>query len=101
MIVNDNDGDGVAMVQFNATASFAGDTTLVDYFWTEGVNIVTVGANGIAFLPLGAHEILLTVIDDTGAKDTDPLIVVVSIAVRPSDRENLLYGANDLVSHRE
>jgi len=73
----DDDGDGAESVTLDGTGSFDLDGVIVDWTWTECDQVIATGPSATLDLPLGVHEIVLTVTDDQDAFDTDVLIVTV------------------------
>lgn len=81
-VVDDN-GDGVAMVTLDGSASSDRDGTIVDYIWREGSTILGTGATLNVPLAVGTHTILLHVNDNNGAGSQDSVVVTVSAGSTP------------------
>ena len=77
--VQDDDGDGSAVVHVDASASYDPDGTIVNYRWMEGSQLVAMGPFPTASFTLaaGMHTIELTVTDDSGLHSADTLVVTV------------------------
>lgn len=80
-----DDGDGLEEVALDGRASYA-DTGIASYVWTLEEEVVGVGANPVVSLPVGRHDILLTVTDNDGCTDTDYTEVCVFPAVHLTGR---------------
>jgi hypothetical protein len=81
--VTDDDGDGVALVTLDGSASSDPDGTIVSYEWREGTTVIGFGATLSVWLPVGAHTLTLEVKDDAGASGTDSAVVTVKALNRP------------------
>ena len=81
--VTDDDGDGVALVTLDGSASSDPDGTIVSYEWREGTTVIGFGATLSVWLPVGAHTLTLDVKDDAGASGTDSAVVTVKALNRP------------------
>lgn len=78
-IVYDLDGDLTELVELNGALSSDANGSIVSYSWdVPGVGTVT-GVNPEVTLPIGIHDIVLTVTDNFGATSTD----TVTIEVKP------------------
>jgi thermitase len=86
--VTDDDGDGVALVTVDGSASFDPDGTIVSYEWREGATVIGLGARQSVWLPVGAHTLTLDVKDDAGAAGTDSVVVTVKALNRPPIASN-------------
>jgi uncharacterized repeat protein (TIGR01451 family) len=81
--VTDTDGDGIASVLLDGTASFDPDGSVSGYGWYEnGVQIASAFGVGVP-LTVGVHTITLRVTDNFGAVDTDDVVVTVNAAPAP------------------
>jgi len=68
---------GVA-VNFNGSASYDPDGNIIQYLWNFGDETSGMGENTIhVYSEEGTYQVILTVTDDQGAKDTDSLVVTV------------------------
>lgn len=75
--VTDTDGSGSEEVTLSALGSADSDGTLVSYEWHEGAVLLSDQAVFTHSLPVGTHDLTLTVTDNGGAADTDMVQVVV------------------------
>lgn len=74
--VTDTDGDGYVTVALSGAESTA-DATIVSYVWSgPGVSIAA-GVTSSVTLPLGTHQITLTVTDNLSNTDTDTITITV------------------------
>lgn len=73
----DSDNDGKVTLKLNSTGSIDPDGSIADYSWGVGIVELASGANPSLELPVGVHNITLTVIDNEGAKDTDDVKITV------------------------
>jgi hypothetical protein len=67
----------------DGTGSSDADGDALDYSWTGPFGTV-MGATPMVTLPMGAHEITLTVDDNSGAQDTDTVTITVADNTGPS-----------------
>ena len=76
--VNDVDANGVESVILDGSASTDIDGKIVSYEWKEGSTIL--GASDIitSDFQVGEHNVVLTVIDDNGAVDSDTVLLTVN-----------------------
>jgi hypothetical protein len=81
--VTDTDGDGIASVILDGTASFDPDGGLAGYDWWEGPELI--GAAFVVGVPLsvGVHNITLIVWDEFGVRATDTVVITVNAAPPP------------------
>ena len=86
--VTDDDGDGVALVTVDGSASSDPDGTIVSYEWREGATVIGLGAMQSVWLPVGVHTLTLEVKDDAGAAGTDSVVVTVKALNRPPIASN-------------
>jgi hypothetical protein len=81
--VTDSDGDGIASVFLNGTASSDPDGGISGYDWREGPQLIGAAfAFGIP-LSVGVHTITLIVWDDDGASGSDTVVITVTAAAAP------------------
>jgi len=73
----DADNSGGEPVTLDASAS-TDDGTIASYIWTEGTTQIATGVTPLVTLPVGSHDIVLTVTDDLGATATDQVLVTVN-----------------------
>jgi len=64
-------GDLTASVQLDASASVDYDGTITDYEWREGENVLSTDSIASVNLPMGIHDIQLTVTDNDNLTDID------------------------------
>ncbi|PYR03389.1 MAG: hypothetical protein DMG00_26465 [Acidobacteria bacterium] len=86
--VTDADGDGVALITVDGTASSDPDGTIVSYEWREGTAVIGFGSTQSVWLRVGDHTLTLEVKDDAGASSTDSVIVTVKALNRPPIASN-------------
>jgi hypothetical protein len=81
--VTDTDGDGIASVILNGTASFDPDGGIAGYDWWEGPTLI--GAAFVVGVPLsvGVHNISLHVWDQFGVTTIDWVVITVNPAGSP------------------
>jgi len=79
-ILEDKDGNGKEWVTLDASESSTQTGQIVSYNWSVlGVEVAT-GAKASVELPLGIHEVLLTVKTSTGETKTAKVIITVKAA---------------------
>lgn len=71
----DVDDNGSEVVSLDASASSDTDGSIDAYTWRENGQVIASGINPEVTLNVGVHTIVLEVIDDQGAMDTDQLTV--------------------------
>ncbi|MGB6220307.1 PKD domain-containing protein [Haloferula sp.] len=76
--VMDADADGSHEVTLDGSLSMAADAPITSYVWTEGATTLATGETAEVTLDLGKHIINLTVIDETGAKHRDTVVITVT-----------------------
>lgn len=76
--VSDADGDGLASVTLDASASRDSDGTIVSYLWRVNGTQVATGQRPTLDLPLGTTAVVLTVTDDCGATASASVKVTVA-----------------------
>ncbi len=81
----DEDGNGTAIVTLDSSASLdpEGDSLLVA--WTLGAETLSIEPVATLDLPVGVHQITLTVTDSQGATGVDEVTVTASLLRPPSD----------------
>ena len=81
--VNDADGDGIASVVLDGTASSDPEGPIADYEWWEGTTLL--GTSLIQGVPLsvGVHTITLIVFDSDLVSSSDTVVVTVTALVPP------------------
>jgi len=77
-------GPSGASAILDGTASSDPDGGALAYHWLEGSVEIATGAAPTVTLPLGAHVIMLTVIDDEGLTATDVVSVIVQDTTPPT-----------------
>jgi len=70
-------------VDLDGSASTAGSGTINSYSWTEGATALGTGAMLTVNLPVGVHNITLTVTDTGGGSDTDDVVITVEDTSAP------------------
>lgn len=95
--------NGSALVSVDGGASFDPDGRIVAYDWSRvGATFATMAAAQLT-LPLGVHTLTLTVNDDAGASDDDPVTVEVADTRAPevqvSSTGNSLWPPNHRLVH--
>ena len=75
----DTNDDGLAIVVLDGSESHthAPDAQLVEWIWREGRRVIARGEKASVTLPVGEHEIDLTVMDDSGNEATESTTVKV------------------------
>ena len=78
-----DDGDGSEIITLDGSASVDPDGTIANYEWKE--NGVVIGSDRIVSVSLGVgeHTIELTVTDNSGADDSDTVVINVQEYVPP------------------
>jgi hypothetical protein len=78
-IAVDSDGDGFATVPVDGSESHTHGPgqRLVSYVWKKGVTVIGNSVRTTLLLPIGDHEITLTVTDSSGDSNTDLTIITV------------------------
>lgn len=83
--ITDSDNNGSHAVTLDGSGSTDSDGTIVSYSWKiNGVEIAT-GVSPQVTLALGVHSIRLTVTDDSGAANSDEVVVTVNAPVQGED----------------
>jgi endonuclease/exonuclease/phosphatase family metal-dependent hydrolase len=79
LLLADFDGTGFEPVLFDGSASYDPDGEIVLYTWRLGAQTLASVAQPtvVVDLPVGVHEVVLTVTDDRGDTDSDDLIVTI------------------------
>jgi hypothetical protein len=77
----DIDGDGFGLVQVDASQSHTHGPTsvLTAYTWRVGTDIVGSGRTATLNLPVGEHELTLTIVDSTDSISSDTTTVSVKL----------------------
>jgi hypothetical protein len=83
--VVDEEGDGIATVELDGTASFDPDGDALQVAWTLGDETVSTDPIASVDLPVGVHQVTLTVTDGHGATGIDEVTVTVSLLRPPTD----------------
>ncbi len=73
----DADESGFEPVLLDGTGSFDADGSIVVWEWREGATLLGSGSTLSVDLAVGAHEITLVVVDDSGALGSDTVLVSV------------------------
>jgi thermitase len=76
--VVDTNGDGVELVTLDGSASADPEGRALDYEWSEGGQIVGLGATADVWLDIGGHTVTLKVTDEHGATSTDTVVITVN-----------------------
>ena len=76
--VNDADDSGDETVTLNGTGSSDPDGTIESYVWTKDGTQIATGVSPSVSLPVGVHDITLTVTDNNGATASDNVTVTVT-----------------------
>jgi hypothetical protein len=78
----DTDGVGYAIIRLDGSLSFARDTTITNYVWTDSQGgLVAMGATPTTVMLVGDHIITLTITDSASAQDTDTVVISVQQAI--------------------
>lgn len=78
--VTDTDGDGIASVTLDGTASSDPDGTVSGYGWWEGPELIATSFRAGVPLTVGIHTITLIVTDEHGASGSDDVVITVNAA---------------------
>ena len=78
--VRDNDFNGVETVSFDGTKSFAVNSTITSYTWSQNSLTLATGVNPTIDMPIGVHDITLTVANSAGDVSSDQLRVTINSA---------------------
>jgi len=70
-------------VDLDGSASTAGSGTINSYSWAKGATPLGTGATLTVNLPVGVHNITLTVTDTGGGSDTDDVVITVHDTAAP------------------
>ncbi len=76
--LTDEDDDGIEVVILDGTGSFDPGGSISHYLWTIGEQIVGLGATAYTALPVGTHEVTLTVSNSAGEQASDTLTVTIA-----------------------
>ena len=76
-LLEDTDGNGKEQVTLDASESSTKTGRIISYRWTKSGNEIASGVRATVELPLGEHEIVLTVTTDTGETKTSKVIITV------------------------
>jgi thermitase len=76
--VADGDGNGGEDVRLDGSGSSDPDGTIASYEWIENGVSIGSGATPLIALANGTHTIILQVMDNQGATDTDSVIITVN-----------------------
>ncbi|MCP4709112.1 MAG: hypothetical protein GY869_10845, partial [Planctomycetes bacterium] len=86
--ITDSDSNGSEMITLDGTASSDSDGTIQNYLWSLDGTPIANGPNPNVILPVGAHNIVLTVTDNGGATDTDTVEITVNQTLNQSPSAN-------------
>ncbi len=75
--VTDTDGDGLATVLLDGSASSDPDGIVSSYLWSEGLTTLGVGPTLSVALAVGSHTLSLSILDDVGAESVDTVVIAV------------------------
>ncbi len=73
----DTNGDGSESVQLDGSKSKDTDGRIVSFDWSENGKSIGQGMQPRVTLPVGRHDLTLTVTDDEGATDSDNVQIIV------------------------
>lgn len=76
-------GGATTAVNLDGSASTAGSGTINSYSWAEGATALGTGAMLTVNLPVGVHNITLTVTDTGGGSDTDDVVITIQDTLAP------------------
>ena len=88
--VVDADGDGLAIVTVDASASSDTDGSVDFSAWSEGPNVLATSETATLSLSVGTHTIELTVTDNGGQTATDIVVITIGPAP-PGDVVEMIY----------
>jgi subtilisin len=80
----DPDGNGVATVSLDGSASSDDDGSIVSYVWSENGTTLATGSTASVTLGVGNHTILLTVTDNDGATGSNSVNIRVNANQPPA-----------------
>ncbi|NLF31724.1 MAG: hypothetical protein GX591_12650 [Planctomycetes bacterium] len=83
--VLDADGNGVETITLDGSLSGSSGGTIVSYVWRENAAVLATGMTATVDLPVGTHEVVLTVTDDTGATADDTVIIDILTSAPVAD----------------
>jgi len=95
--VTDTDNGGDEAVTLDGSGSSDVDNAIVSYDWTWTGGSTT-GVSPTVTLPVGTHEITLTVTDELGATDTDTVTITVGAGNQPPTAD---AGADQTVVNQD
>ncbi|NLF30681.1 MAG: hypothetical protein GX591_07315 [Planctomycetes bacterium] len=73
----DENGDGFVVATLDASASSSPDAGILHYNWTLPPTWMWSGEQATAFLPVGRHEIRLSITDGAGFTEEDTIVITV------------------------
>jgi len=78
--VTDTNGNGSEQVTLNGSASTDPNGRIINYYWTEGMTVLSdsASAQSAVTLGVGAHAITLRITDDQNATATDTAVITVN-----------------------
>lgn len=78
-VVTDTDGNGTQPITLNGSLSTDSDGSIIQYRWNRGGTLLASSSlpTSNIVLPVGVHDIMLTVTDDDSATDTDMVTITV------------------------
>lgn len=92
VMVNDADNSGTELGSVNSSASYDLDGTIGTYEWREGTTVLGTATLLTTEFSVGAHPLVLTVTDNTGATDTDAVVVTVTPYQPPTITKQFRQG---------
>ncbi len=93
--IMEDDGNGILEVQLDASSSNDVDGVINSYNWYRNDVLIAEGIQVTVELELGEHNIMLKVIDNEGASDSDEILVSVI------ERKNIAFNKNVYTSSNE
>ena len=79
--------DATELIILSAAESFDPDGDLVSYTWSnQAGDVLAMGREAEVRLPVGAHEIKLSVVDDQGAESSDIIMVIIDFMVQRNEQ---------------
>ncbi len=76
-IIEDGDGDGLESVTLDGSASIDRMGSIESFEWTAADTVISTGEMPAVLLPLGEHNITLTVTDNDELTDSDMVRIIV------------------------
>lgn len=76
-LLYDTDGNGTELVQLDGSASKTDIGTITSYVWTENDSEIATGVTPVITLPVGIHNIKLTITTSTGLSKSALVVITI------------------------